>query len=717
MTRDLDTMLRDAVATTPVDTAAVLDRAATIRRRRTGGRIVAALAVLAVVGVGVTSVLGDEPVAPIVGTDPVEVEGALAPVLEAEVVDPSLPLLRVDVDVADVPQVPDLGERPGDTDDVPHVLAVGPDGTWVATLGRQLVVGDADGTARRHAVSHVATAAVLPDGSVLAGLAASPGAPIDRLAHVRDGELTIDVLTTAVPTSSTSRHVLVQDPDRVTIAVRGPFGAWQELEVWTAAAGVVVDAALTDVPRATSATWERVDATGADDRRSSVGRGDGLVLQVGRSDRTDAANMGAWSEHVVGGRLAQGLGWLDEEPDLVSVVTVLGPGHTAAAVPVRLPPSDDGWSEVAEPLLSVDGALWLRTRDGAPPVRIVPAGGLPGPTDLAGGPAPLPEAVVGVALPDRTGGAGDVVVVEHGGTGAVPATPVTGRELHAAHPGGCCWVPSTISPDGTLAVWAEPNGLDSRGRDVQVVTPEGAIERVSARDLYGTDRGPALAFDDSGNLWALADRWWSHAGFPDLVVRRPGEGSFTSLGHLPLDALLGSDAGRVVFHVEGDEVALVGWTTDAAGRQVLAGRVVVAAAGQALSAEQRAAHALPGPSPAITSGTLLPHLRVGTVDPSPSASLSGPFLGQVLPASVRHTTSYVGLPHRRDLVGGLVVAAGPADDEVTTTVLVSDRAGVTAGLLVRGGAEPLAAADGSVWAVVDGASVVQLLTHDWRPAG
>lgn len=716
MARDLDTLLREAVATTPVDTEAVLDRARTIRRRRTAGRAAAALAVVAVLGSGLSLALDTGPVAPIVGSDPAEVEGALAPVLEAEIMDASLPLLRVHVDVDDVPQAPDLGARSQD-DDALSAQAVGPDGTWAAIQGRQLVVGVPGAGTTTHAVSTVVAAAVLPDGDVLAALAASNGAPVDRVVHVRDGQATTSVLATRVPQTETSRTVLVQDLDRVAIAVRGETGSWQELELWTAGDGVVTDADLAPAAHDTAAAWELDEGPTSSERGTGLVRGDGLVLEIQRSDRRDAANMATWSDSVVAGRQVRGLGWSDTAGDPVSVVAVVGPRDAAAVVPVRLQPAADGWAELAEPLLSVDGALWLRARDGSAPVRIVPPGGLPGAVEVSDGTTPLPEATVGVAVPARAPvTASTVTVIDHGDTGTVPATMLGGRVLHDAVPDGCCQVASAVAPDGTFALWAETAGPPSR-REVVVVTPEGQVQPVSTGTLYGDIDGPSLAFDASGNLWALADRWWSHAGFPDLVVRRPGETSFTSVGHLPLGDLLGSDAGRVHFHVEDDEVALVGATTDAAGREVLAGRVVVAAGGGAVPADQRAAFALPGPTPAITSGTLRPHLSVGTTGADGSASLSGPFLGATVPAMVEHDLQYLGFPHRGDLVGGLVVASGVTDDDGATTVLVSDRLGTTAALVVPGDAAPVTAPDGSLWALVDGRRVVQLLTAEWHPAG
>lgn len=403
MTRDLDSLLRTAVTSTPVDTAEVLHRARTLRRRRATGRAIATLAVLAVAGIGVNAAFDRGPAAPVVGTDrdevegpavgtePLEVEGpvfgtvevldAPAPVLPAQVVDASVPLLRVDVEVDEVPPLPDLIDPSARGVAEWWVEAVGPDGTIAATSNRsRLHVEGPRGSSTHDLGATIAIVVVLPGGDVLAALSDGFEAPIDRLVHVVDGNATTLPLAATLARGSGREPlvvfdglVVIQDEDRVRVAAPTDLGGWRALDVWTAEAGVISDAAVVDVAPADAVGWGGVDL-GPFGVHSRVAVSDGPVLEIRRSDRSDAAPPidRVWRDHVVNGRRVEALYW-DDEGDF-SIIGVVGPGTEGAAIPVRLPKR---WPSGMYPLLSVDGAVWLRVHPGTGVLRIVPPGGLP----------------------------------------------------------------------------------------------------------------------------------------------------------------------------------------------------------------------------------------------------------------------------------------------------------------------------------------------------
>lgn len=726
MTRDLDTLLREAVATTPVDTDAVLGRARTIRRRRATGRVVAALAVLSVVGVGATALFDDEPVAPIVSSDPIEVEGALAPVVPGVPVDDAGVLLRAIVEPGDVPDLDLFSDRPA-------VTAVGPDGTWVRVDRGAMSYGRGPDRLRSPGFGdvHLRTAAVLGDGTIVAIGSTPMTRLLDTLVVVEPGAEPDVRRLDLVDEVEALDLAIVQTTDRVRVVSSLAGAVHGVVDVWSADTGFVDEVRVVTVTVEDLTRMQLGDDVGSPDGMIRTARADGLTLDVDWRGGETGSNGSRHPSNVIGGRL-MAMRW-DFADNGLAALYVLGPGDgVAAVVPLGVVPDDCCAAAPWTPVLSVDGAVWQPLADGG--VRtLVPAGGLPdAPTRSLTAPPQLPAADL-PPIPSRPARSSTgLEVVGAGDVADAPSGTLSGVPVHDALPARYDHEVVAVSPSGSVVVGVEdPSVRSGAGRGFAVLNPTGAVERVQRGDVYTDWSGlPVLGFDASGNLWALADRWWSHAGFPDLVVRRPGEGSFTSVGHLPLTDLLDSDAGRVVFHVTGDEVALVAWTTDAAGRDVLAGRVVVARDGAALTAAERSATVGTLPGHATALGPIYGRRVVesigwdGMVNQPGMTRLSGPFTGAALPGAVDHTeaTGYGGTRPARGLPGSVVslVLSHGGRDAATTSILLTDPAGTAAALTVEGDVQPLVAADGSVWGAVhddDAGRLVRLLDPDWSSAG
>lgn len=712
MSTDLRTLLDDAVVDTTLDVEAALSRGRTLRRRRAATQAVAVLTLAVTVGVGLPQAL---PVtrAPIVSSVPAD---APHPLL-VPVVDDTTGALTVELDVADLP---DALPGEGVALAVRDVLAVGADGTVVAraladdagTSG--LHVQAPDGTLRQYEPDvRITAAAVAPDGTIVAvGVRGRDGVVV---AVSDGGSATVDLGPDGIDLSGEQSPVqLAVVGDAVDLLVYeedDAFGRAQlrRAPLWNPDERLII----ADLSAATPSTMLFPLAAPdvpflPDDLVVGLPDGRSLAVVVTGGDGPAGSQSRGGGAPVVDG-VHVGAAILDRVDGTAVAVGLAAHPATGEALVVPMPPGPEGLLLDGVALhATTGGALWAITTDPSSGGRLHRV--------ASTRPWAQPATATLPRAPDRP--SGDLpggAVIAPGEVAAIRTTPAPlgdGRVLYDSSIPGRPTSLLAVAPDGT-AVVDGPDGL-------LLDAPDGddAVAQIEVRQLWqpreGAD-GPGVAFDTDGNLWALADRWWSGARYPDLVVHRPGERGFASVGHVRVRHLLGVDAPDVVLHVQGDEVALVGAGIADDGTALPLRRVVVARAGDRIvdAPVQR----LPGPNVIGEPSGVRTRLAVYGFD----AELRGPFVPVDVVAG-RPDLRTDAIPARATSLDGGIVLASPTLPSGDQLVLAGAPDGSTLAQVVpppsstcsRLCDDSLAAADGSIWLLRDGA-LVPLVDGAWRP--